>query len=103
MGIQRHVTSEAITGLAGDLDKDVKEQVTTAKRKIEECRVDGFPGFGLAGIPLQIAYNGIIDDFMGFLDTYSETMTDVAVTLRTRVAPAWQEAELNNTVRYGDK
>ncbi|MEO3776152.1 hypothetical protein ABGB16_04685 [Micromonospora sp. B11E3] len=103
MGIQRHVTSEAITGLAGDLDKDVKSQVTLAKQKIETTRIDAFPGFGLVGLPLQFAYNGMVDDFQQFLDKYSETMSEIAVTLRTKIAPAWQDAEDHNKVLYGDK
>lgn len=103
MGIQRHVTSEAINGLASDIDKDVKSQITTAKKKIETCRIDGFPGFGVVGLPLHFAYNGLIDDFQQFLDKYSETMSEVAVTLRTKIAPAWQDAEDHNKVLYGDK
>jgi hypothetical protein len=103
VGIQKHVTSEAITGLAGDLEKDVNAQVTLAKQKIEECRINGFPGFGLVGLPIQFAHDAIIDDFQQFLGTYTETMSEIAATLRNTIAPAWREAEDRNTVLYGDK
>jgi hypothetical protein len=101
MGQVKHVTSEAIVGLADDIDSKVKPQITVTKTTIDECEIDQ-PKFGLVGIPLEFGYSKIMQDFQTFLDTFSAKLDDIATTLRNDAAPGWQHAEDANTVRYGD-
>ncbi|GIE78103.1 hypothetical protein Aph02nite_40530 [Actinoplanes philippinensis] len=104
MGVKKHVTSEAITGLAKELDTKVTDQITVAKRSLEGCEV-GFPAFGLLGaVSLQPVYSSIIDDFRDYMTAFQETVHDISTILRTKTAPAWEAAEDTNTqVLYGDK
>jgi hypothetical protein len=101
MGQTKHVTSEAITDLAKDLEKKVHDQIVAAKQAVDECEV-GPPWFGILGFPLTMGYGRCLDDFRTYFDTLNNKLNDVSSTLRTTVAPAWQQSEDNNTVRYGD-
>jgi hypothetical protein len=101
MGLKKHVTSEAITKLAADLTTGVHSQIGVAKQNVNKCEV-AFPAFGVIGLPLAWEYNRVLDDFRTYLDTLDSKLADTAMLLRTKVAPQWEQAEDNNTVRYGD-
>ncbi len=102
MGQIKHVTSASIRGLADDLDKSVHDQIDVAKHSLDKCEVP-FPSFGLLGLPLMWSYDQVLGDFRTYFDTLKTKMAGVSTTLRTKTAPAWQDAEDHNTVLYGDR
>ncbi|SNS76799.1 hypothetical protein SAMN05421812_101712 [Asanoa hainanensis] len=101
--MSKHISSEAINAIADHLRQQVAagpNGVAEIEAKLPATEV-GFPGFGVVGIPLDIAYSGFRDRFADSLAAVKASVDDYIAELgRARVA--WVEAENASTVVVRD-
>jgi hypothetical protein len=99
----KHISSDAINAIAAHLG----QQVAAGPNGVPDVRAQlpatevGFPGFGVVGIPLDIAYSGFRDRFAASIDEVSRSIDDYIAELG-RARDAWIEAENASTVVVRD-
>ncbi|MEV4534438.1 hypothetical protein AB0J82_11475 [Asanoa sp. NPDC049518] len=99
----KHISSEAINAIADHLRQQVANGpngVAEIEARLPDTEV-GFPGFGIVGIPLDIAYSGFRDSFVDSLGAVKASVDDYIAELG-RARDAWVEAENANTVVVSD-